>query len=112
MHHTERLKACLQRVICDPAFPLAELDAWFTPDYCQEVNGERLDYPAFHQHIATLRTWLPLQNLHNMSIGRFQRADILALWIAGTAQKRAMPTIADHQIGSTLRAWLIFLGSK
>ncbi|MFQ2720572.1 hypothetical protein ACK3YS_16710 [Aeromonas caviae] len=43
MHHTERLKACLQRVICDPAFPLAELDAWFTPDYCQEVNGERLD---------------------------------------------------------------------
>ena len=31
MHHTERLKACLQRVICDPAFPLAELNAWFTP---------------------------------------------------------------------------------
>ncbi|WP_439825033.1 hypothetical protein [Aeromonas caviae] len=58
MHHTERLKACLQRVICDPAFPLAELDAWFTPDYCQEVNGERLDYPAFHQHIATLRRHL------------------------------------------------------
>ncbi|MBL0543107.1 nuclear transport factor 2 family protein [Aeromonas caviae] len=58
MHHTERLKACLQRVICDPAFPLAELDDWFTPDYCQEVNGERLDYPAFHQHIATLRRHL------------------------------------------------------
>ncbi|WP_235680086.1 hypothetical protein [Aeromonas caviae] len=58
MHHTERLKACLQRVICDPAFPLAELDAWFTPDYGQEVNGERLDYPAFHQHIATLRRHL------------------------------------------------------
>lgn len=58
MHHTARLKACLQRVICDPAFPLAELDAWFTPDYCQEVNGKRLDYPAFHQHIATLRRHL------------------------------------------------------
>ena len=42
MNNTERLKTCLQRVICDPAFPLAELDAWFTPDYCQEVNGERL----------------------------------------------------------------------
>ena len=29
------------------------------PDYCQEVNGERLDYPAFHQRIATLRAIWP-----------------------------------------------------
>ena len=57
MHHTERLKACLQRVICDPAFPW-RARRLVHPDYCQEVNGERLDYPAFHQHIATLRRHL------------------------------------------------------
>ena len=43
--------------------PLAELDAWFTPDYCQEVNGERLDYPAFRQHIAALRRHLAGANI-------------------------------------------------
>ena len=55
MNHTERLKTCLQRVICDPGFTLAELDTWFSPDYCQQVNGETLDYAAFRQHIAALR---------------------------------------------------------
>ena len=55
MNNTERLKTCLQRVICDPGFTLAELDTWFSPDYCQQVNGETLDYAAFRQHIAALR---------------------------------------------------------
>ncbi|MEH8128120.1 nuclear transport factor 2 family protein [Aeromonas veronii] len=58
MNNTERLQACLQRVVCDPRFTLAELDQWFTPDYCQQVNGEQLDYAAFRQHIATLRDHL------------------------------------------------------
>ncbi|XAG69646.1 hypothetical protein MRM75_01130 [bacterium 19CA06SA08-2] len=50
MNNTERLQTCLQHVICDPRFTLAELDQWFTPDYCQQVNGEQLDYAAFRQH--------------------------------------------------------------
>ncbi len=58
MNNTERLRACLQRVVCDPRFTLAELDQWFTPDYSQQVNGEQLDYIAFCQHIATLRDHL------------------------------------------------------
>ena len=58
MNNTERLRACLQRVVCDPRFTLAELDQWFTPDYCQQVNGEQLDYIAFCQHIVALRAHL------------------------------------------------------
>ncbi|MGN5157137.1 hypothetical protein ACTG11_23445 [Aeromonas hydrophila] len=50
MNHTERLQACLQHVVCNPRFTLAELDQWFTLDYCQQVNGEQLDYAAFRHH--------------------------------------------------------------
>jgi hypothetical protein len=57
MHHTERLKACLQRVICDPTFPWRSSTTGSPPTTARSVNGER-DYPAFHQHIATLRRHL------------------------------------------------------
>ena len=57
---TESLPAARHLRSC---LPLANFDAWFTPDYCQEVNGERLDYPAFRQHIAALRRHLAGANI-------------------------------------------------
>ena len=68
MNNTERLQTCLQHVICDPRFTLAELDQWFTPDYCQQVNGEQLDYAAFRQHIAALRNHLTCASIDFIAV--------------------------------------------
>lgn len=68
MNNTERLQTCLQHVICDPRFTLAELDQWFTPDYCQQVNGEQLDYAAFRQHIAALRNHLACASIDFIAV--------------------------------------------
>lgn len=58
-----------------------------------------------HQHGATLRAQLPLQNFNDMSVRlTFQRTNVIAFRIARTAEKRTMFPGTNYQFGPALRA--------
>ena len=68
---------------------------------------------AQHQRRTALRALLPIQHLDDMPIGlRFQRANILAFRVLGTAEEGAVATATDHQLGPAFRTGFILHGGK
>ncbi len=58
-------------------------------------------------------TFLSIQHFDDMAIGlRFQRPDMLAFRVTGTAEEGAVATTADHQLGPAFRTGFILPGGK
>ena len=69
--------------------------------------------PRRSTNVAALRALLPIQHLDDMPIGlRFQRANILAFRVLGTAEEGAVATATDHQLGPAFRTGFILLAAK
>lgn len=65
------------------------------------------------QHRLAFRTRLSIEHLDDMALDlRFQRPNMLAFRITGTAEEGAVATTADHQLGPAFRTGFILPGGK
>lgn len=62
--NTHCVLEALQSVTADPAHSQQQIPRWFSPDYQQQVDGNRLNYEQFIAHMATLKTITRSMTLH------------------------------------------------